>query len=144
MDTENDAGQDVPNNDAQVVEGKDNDKAESQVGTQALHGQIQKLEEEKSALAEQIQALEAARGVADIERARAEVFLEKNLPVQLREFVQGSTKEEIEALADKLLAALSKAPEPKITPDPLQGGLGDAPLNGDAIENALRAALGAN
>lgn len=96
---------------------------------------------------------DAAKALADaqaeVERLnqqvqRLEVIREKGLSDALGAFIQGGTREELEASADQLLAALPtpKEPEPP-RPSPYVGG-GDMPLNGDDLADALRAAIGAN
>ena len=89
-----------------------------------------------------------ADATAEVERlnmqvARMEVVRAKGLTDELGSFIQGSTREELEASAERLLAALPKPPMPEPPrPSPYVGG-GDMPLNGDDLADALRAAVGA-
>lgn len=81
-------------------------------------------------------------------RTRDQVLREKGVPDGLADFVQGDSREELEATADKLLAGIpvvEKAEAPAWKPDPSQGAGsgGDVPLNSDALTNALAQAVGA-
>ena len=73
------------------------------------------------------------------------------MPKELEKFVQGATAEELATSADEVLAAFRPAPpassEPELPkplgprPDMTQGAT-DAALNGDELEQSLRAAVG--
>ena len=93
-----------------------------------LTGKLTKAEE---------RALKAERALLVSEVAR-----EKGVPVAL---LTGSTKEELEAAADALIAFRGDKPEEEPPAGPTSTALGDAgkplPLNGDPLEQALRARL---
>jgi hypothetical protein len=93
-----------------------------------LTGKLTKAEE---------RALKAERALLVSEVAR-----EKGVPVAL---LTGSTKEELEAAADALIAFRGDKTEEEPPAGPTSTALGDAgkplPLNGDPLEQALRARL---
>lgn len=86
----------------------------------------------------------AEERAAKAERALlvSEVAREKGVPVAL---LTGSTKEELEAAADALIAFRGDKTEEEPPAGPSSSALGDAgkplPLNGDPLEQALRARL---
>lgn len=74
---------------------------------------------------------------------KSEVAREKGVPVAL---LHGSTKEELEAAADELIAfrgetKTSEEVPPGATSSALRDSGNPLPLNGDPLENALRARL---
>lgn len=73
---------------------------------------------------------------------KSEVAREKGVPVAL---LTGSTKEELEAAADALIAFRGDKTEEEPPAGPTSTALGDTgtplPLNGDPLEQALRARL---
>jgi hypothetical protein len=87
-------------------------------------------------------ATEAATRLAEYERTtiRQKVALEKGVPASLVARLQGDDEESLSADADALLALLNAPTSPK--PDPSQGAKAALPLNGDALEQALRNKLG--
>ena len=87
-------------------------------------------------------ATESAARLAEYERTtiRQKVALEKGLPASLVGRLQGDDEESLSADADALLALLNAPTSPK--PDPSQGAKAALPLNGDALEQALRNKLG--
>lgn len=87
-------------------------------------------------------ATESATRLAEYERTtiRQKVALEKGLPASLVGRLQGDDEESLSADADALLALLNTPTSPK--PDPSQGAKAALPLNGDALEQALRNKLG--
>ena len=87
-------------------------------------------------------ATESASRLAEYERTtiRQKVALEKGLPASLVGRLQGDDEEALAADADALLALLNVPTSPK--PDPSQGAKAALPLNGDALEQALRNKLG--
>lgn len=62
---------------------------------------------------------------AAAERDRVKVAHAKQVPSELLEFLQGSSAEELEASADKLMAHIAAPKVP--VPDPLQGASGKKP-----------------
>jgi len=74
---------------------------------------------------------------------RAEVAAEKGVPMGL---IHGSTRAEMEAAADALIAFKGTPDTPSIPrPDPSQGAKGDAAaLNGDPLLDSLKNKLGLN
>jgi len=87
-------------------------------------------------------AADAATRLAEYERTtlRQKVALEKGLPASLVSRLQGDDEESLSTDADALLALLNVPTTPK--PDPSQGAKAALPLNGDALEQALRNKLG--
>lgn len=87
-------------------------------------------------------AAEAANRLAEYERTtlRQKVALDKGLPASLVGRLQGDDEDSLSADADALLALLNAPTSPK--PDPSQGAKAALPLNGDALEQALRNKLG--
>lgn len=94
-----------------------------------------------AAIAQQL--AESQRQAADnaASLTRFQVAVEKAVPAHLVEFVTGSTREEVEASVEKVLAAFSAAPSPQSgpRPDPSQGQQG-APASLDALISAAEAA----
>ena len=78
---------------------------------------------------------------------RLQVLRDKNVPQTLDEFITGATVEEITANADKALSVFQATTTSEevtpigMRPDARQGG-DDVALNGDALEQGLREALG--
>lgn len=88
--------------------------------------------------AERLQAAETRAAELERKADRAEVAAIKGVPLDL---ISGTTREEMEESADKLIAFRGENPgTPK--PDPSQGAKAALPLNGDALEQALRNKLG--
>lgn len=87
-------------------------------------------------------AADASARLAEYERTtiRQKVALEKGLPASLVGRLQGDDEESLSADADALLSLLNAPTSPK--PDPSQGAKAALPLNGDALEQALRNKLG--
>jgi hypothetical protein len=107
--------------------------------TQAEAQEASKLTELERA---QKAANDAAAQLAEYQRTtiRQKVALEKGLPASLVGRLQGDDEEALAADADALLALLNAPTSPK--PDPSQGAKAALPLNGDALEQALRNKLG--
>ena len=87
-------------------------------------------------------AQEAAAQLAEYQKTaiRQKVALEKGVPAELVDRLRGDDEESLSVDADALLALLNKPTSPR--PDPSQGAKPALPLNGDALENALRSKLG--
>lgn len=87
-------------------------------------------------------AREAAAQLAEYQKTaiRQKVALEKGVPANLVDRLRGDDEDSLSADADELLALLNKPTTPR--PDPSQGAKPALPLNGDALENALRSKLG--
>ena len=87
-------------------------------------------------------AQEAAAQLAEYQKTaiRQKVALEKGIPANLVDRLRGDDEESFSVDADALLALLNKPTTPR--PDPSQGAKPALPLNGDALENALRTKLG--
>lgn len=87
-------------------------------------------------------AREAAEQLAQYQQTatKQKVALEKGVPANLVDRLRGDDEESLSADADALLALLNKPTSPR--PDPSQGAKPALPLNGDALENALRSKLG--
>ena len=87
-------------------------------------------------------AQEAAAQLAEYQKTaiRQKVALEKGIPANLVDRLRGDDEESLSVDADELLALLNKPTSPR--PDPSQGAKPALPLNGDALENALRTKLG--
>lgn len=81
------------------------------------------------------------------ENLRNSVALAKGVPVDLVQFLNGDTEDDLNAQADTLLARLAAAPttpKPDLSQASTAGEPGrPLPLNGDPLEAALRAKLGA-
>jgi uncharacterized protein (DUF885 family) len=81
------------------------------------------------------------------ENLRNSVALAKGVPADLVQFLNGDTEDDLNAQADTLLARLNAAPttpKPDLSQASTAGEPGrPLPLNGDPLEAALRAKLGA-
>lgn len=98
-------------------------------------------ESQKTASQKAIDRAEAAeKRAAELETrtVRAEVAAAKGIPAEL---LTGSTREELEASADALIA-FKGDPQPQRLYIPSEGGQPALALNGDGIEAALRNKLG--
>lgn len=93
------------------------------------------------AVLDRIAALERSKADAELRALRAEVANAKKLPDGLAARLQGSTKEELEADADALLALIPAATGTPGTPkpDPSQGPRGGANDLAAAIAEATKA-----
>jgi hypothetical protein len=91
--------------------------------------EAQKTAEQKAA--ERLAAAEQRASEMEARALRAEVVAEKAVPANLAKFVTGSTREELEAAADELLAAVPAA-RTGPRPDPSQGPRGSEPVKGEA------------
>lgn len=91
--------------------------------------------------------LETSVTVETAKAERLQVLRDKNVPQNLDEFITGSTVEEITANAERALSVFQTANTSEnatpigMRPDARQGG-DDTALNGDALEQGLREALG--
>lgn len=108
---------------------------------------LDELEEANKSELEKLQAklTKAEAKVADFEQAaqvtawKQQVAQETGLPAHI---LAGASLEEIQAHAKALTPLLTQA-EPQLPKTVIRSeGTGDLPLNGDAIENSLKAALG--
>jgi membrane protein involved in colicin uptake len=91
--------------------------------------EAQKTAEQKAADA--LAAAQQRAAEAEARALRAEVVAEKQVPANLAKFITGSTREELEAAADELLAAVPAARSgPK--QDPSQGARNSEPVKGEA------------
>ena len=84
----------------------------------ALNDATAKWEAEKATLTKKAQEASDTATKAQAEAARVNVFRTKRIPTELEEFVTGATVEELEASAEKVLAAFHPTP-------PATGGQGD-------------------
>lgn len=115
----------------------------------AKAAQFDDLEEAKKTELEKVQAklAKAEAKVADFEHAaqlatwKAQVAEETGVPASV---LAGSTLEELQAHAELLSPLLASNQEPPAPAKTIirSEGAQDLPLNGDGIENALKAALG--
>lgn len=101
----------------------------------------------ESDLQAKLDAKSAELDSTSLELARSEVMRAKGLTPELAAFLVGSTREELEAQADKLLAAMPTPPEgspaPLMRPNPFIGGSAEPALNDvDPLVQALGAAVG--
>ena len=93
----------------------------------------QKTEDEKRAAREK--ELEERAIAAETKALRADVADDKKVPAQWRKFLTGSSKEDLEASADEILALIAN--NPGATPDPNQG-TPTSPPAGDFLRNSVR------
>lgn len=115
-----------------------------------------KWEAERATLSQQLTEATESATKSQVEAARVSVFRDKGIPKELEKFVQGASAEELAASADEVLAAFHPAPAASdptpgtkadaakplgMRPDMTQGAT-DAALNGDELEQSLRAAVG--
>lgn len=119
-------------------------KAAAEKRAADLEARVKEFEDrEKTEAQKQQEALEKAqRELAEltIAKTRAEVAAAKGVPVEL---LSGSTAEDIEAAAERLIAWRGQqAPEQQRFIVPAEGGQPNIPLNGDGLETALKQALG--
>lgn len=115
----------------------------------AKAAQFDELEEAKKTELEKVQAklAKAEAKVADFEQAaqlatwKAQVAEKTGVPASV---LAGSTLEELQAHAELLSPLLASTQEPPAPAKTIirSEGAQDLPLNGDGIENALKAALG--
>jgi hypothetical protein len=111
----------------------------------ARAAKFDELEEEKKSELDKLtsKATKAEQRAIAAEQAllKSEVAREKGVPVKL---LTGSTKEELEAAADELIAFRGEQ-KTEEEPGATSSALGDSgkplPLNGDPLENALRSRL---
>lgn len=110
----------------------------------------------KTSMSEQISKLTEDRDASALKALRGEILHASGVPDRLAAYVQGKTKEELEASAKQVLADFTPptstpsgqqetqpAPTPLgMRPDMTQGSSSDLPLNGDPLTEALTAALG--
>jgi len=112
----------------------------------AKAAQFDQTEEEKKTELEKLTGkaskAEARAIAAEQALLRSEVAREKGVPVKL---LTGSTKEELEAAADELIAFRGEQKSEEEAPGASSSALRDSgnplPLNGDPLENALRSRL---
>lgn len=97
----------------------------------------QKTEAQKAQ--ERLEAAERRAAELELKADRAEVAAVKGVPAEL---LSGSTREELEASADALIAFRGEVKPAQLQPIPGEGAVGPLPLNGDGIESALKNALG--
>lgn len=97
------------------------------------HQESQKTEDEKREQRER--ELEQRAIAAETKALRADVADTKKVPVEWREFLTGTTQQELEASADKILTLI--AAKPGATPDPNQATPVRTPP-GDFLRNAAR------
>ncbi|KTS90702.1 hypothetical protein NS183_07790 [Microbacterium testaceum] len=97
----------------------------------------QKTEAERAQ--ERLQAAEARAAELELRSIRAEVAAEKGVPVAL---LTGSTKDEITASADALIAFRGEQRQQDTYTVPAAGQRPEMALNGGGIESALKSALG--
>lgn len=89
---------------------------------------------------ERLEAAERRASELEAKASRAEVAAAKGVPMEL---LSGSTREELEASAEALLAFRGEAPKGPVIPN--QGkspDRADLALNGDGLEEAINKALG--
>lgn len=113
-------------------------------------------ETEKASLTALLSEATQTATTAQADAARVSVFRDKDIPKELEKFVQGASVEELAASADEVLAAFhpqDTPPTPDGNPDPdkplgmrpdLTQGATSVALNGDELEQSLRAAVGIN
>lgn len=70
---------------------------------------------------EELATVKAEAEAAKIALMKYEVASSKNLSPEALELINGSTKEELEAAADKVLSLIDKSVKPKVQPNPEQG-----------------------
>lgn len=92
-------------------------------------------------LMERAESAERERDAIRVEALRSRVAITKALPADLLEFLTGSTEDELEAQADKLLARLQTPPTVRVT-DVGQGVRTSPALNGDPLLDSLKTSLG--
>ena len=81
--------------------------------------EAQKTEEEKRE--EELNRIKNEYATLQAETLKKDIALEKNIPSNLLKYLNGSTKEELEAQADELLSVINESAKPKINPNPEQG-----------------------
>ena len=124
---------------------RDARKAAEKAAADALAKVKEYEDREKTEAQKQQEALEKAqRELAEvtIAKTRAEVAAAKGVPAEL---LSGSTQEELEASAERLInwrGAQQTPPEQGRFIIPAEGGQPAIPLNGDGLETALKQALG--
>lgn len=99
--------------------------------------QNQKSEQEK--LAERLAAAEATASESTAKLLKYEIASQKGIPADALDLLVGSTREELETAADKLLSLIADQSKPKtLTPDMNQGKPAPAPV-GQLTEADLKA-----
>lgn len=100
--------------------------------------QSQKSEHEK--LAEQLAAAQASATEATAKLTRYEIASQKGIPAEALDLLTGSTREELEVAADKLLSLIADQSKPKtLIPDANQGK--PAPTNVGQVDAATLATM---
>jgi hypothetical protein len=138
------------------------DGFKSEHSKQAVLADLAKEREQRKALQEKLDAFESAN-LTEIEKAqkqaaavaeraeqlerdnwRLNALAEHPVPAEYRDLVTGSDADSFMASAEKVskLATANTATPTTPKPDLTQGATSALPLNGDALENALRAKLG--
>lgn len=100
-----------------------------------LKAALAKIQADEDAKKTDLERAQAAASAAEqkaaeleVRATRAEVVAEKGVPSNLAKFVTGSTREELEAAADELLAAIPAGKPAGPKPDPSQGARGGDPV----------------
>lgn len=140
----------------------ESDGFKSEHSKQAVLADLAREREQRKALQEKLDAIESAN-LTEIEKAqkqaaavaqraeqlerdnwRLNALAEHPVPAEYRDLVTGSDAESFMASAEKVskLATANSAAPAAPKPDLTQGASSALPLNGDALENALRAKLG--
>lgn len=117
-----------------------NNPAESEPSATDMAARLAQLEQQWAATKTELEAAKAAAEAAEVDKLRAQVAAAKSLPAELHEFLTSTTREALEAQADKLLAHVGKRRSAP-APDPTQGSSSSVPLNSSSLEAAFRRAF---
>lgn len=79
------------------------------------------LKPEQERVKEELEQFKAEAAEAKIALMKYEIASSRNLSSEALELINGSTKEELEAAADKVLSLIDKSVKPKVQPNPEQG-----------------------
>lgn len=79
------------------------------------------LKPEQERVQEELEKFKAEAAEAKIALMKYEIASSRNLSPEALELINGSTKEELEAAADKVLLLIDKSVKPKVQPNPQQG-----------------------
>lgn len=122
---------------------KNEQRAKANADAAARLAEIEEAQKSAEQKAEEARlAAETRAQDAEVKAMRLEVALDKGIPGHLRGYVQGTTQEEIEASADKVLADFQAAKAPTAAGSIDQGARTSMALNGDPLLDSLKHTLG--
>jgi hypothetical protein len=113
-------------------------KADSEAATKWREYE-KSLKPEQERLAEELAQIKAEASEATVKLMRYEVASQKGIPSDAIDLLTGSSREELESSADKLLSLIANQSKPQIKPDINQGKVS---ANGSSTADQFATALG--